>query len=187
MEFRLLGVAAAAGLLAACGAGGEVALSPLSRRVPDPPRAEGMCASLVYGLTCVAPRGYDLAEERSGPGLIMRYSSRADTPQEHSHLILRAYPATKRRLSWIVEENVMKPLRGAPGVSDLAMRQGSLGARRGLAVMARREDSTWRFVHKIFAFEREGTVFVAEHALPSSRAKLEARVLEDFVASLAFK
>ena len=186
MEFRLLGVAAAAALLAACGAGGEVALSPMAREAPDSPRAEGLCASLVYAVTCVAPRGWDLAEEGPGPGLIMRYASRADTPQERSHLILRAYPAGKRRLSWIVDENIVKVLR-ASGVSDLGVKPGNLGSRRGLAVMARRETGTWRFVHKLFAFEREGTVFVAEHVLPSSRSKSEGRVLEDFLESLAFK
>ena len=187
MEFRLLGPAAAAALLAACGAGGEVAVSPMARTAPDPPRAEGPCASLVYAMTCVSPRGWDLAEEGPGPGLIMRYASRADTPQERSHLILRAYPAVRRRLSWIVEENIVKPLRGGAGVSDLAVKPGSLGSRRGLAVMARQETGTWRFVHKIFAFEREGTVFVAEHVLPSSRSKSEGRVLEDFLESLAFR
>lgn len=148
---------------------------------------EGLCGSLVYALTCVAPAGYDLLEETPGPGLVMRYTSRAPTGAERSHLILRAYPLGDRKLSWVFEENAVKPLRAARGVTDLKVREGTLGARRGLALVARRDGETWSFVHRLFAFQREGVVFVVEHAVPASKAKAEGPVLEAFIASLAFR
>jgi len=148
---------------------------------------EGLCGSLVYGLTCVAPQGYDLLEETPGPGLVMRYTSREATGPERAHLILRAYPLRDRKLSWVFEENAVKPLRSADGVSDVRVKEGSLGARRGLALVARRDGASWSFVHKAFAFQREGVVFVVEHAVPAPKAKSQGAVLEDFVGSLAFR
>ncbi|MDE2292550.1 MAG: hypothetical protein KGL53_10750, partial [Elusimicrobia bacterium] len=74
--------------MAGCAATGDVAVSPLDRPVPDTPPPEGLCASLVYGLTCVAPRGYDLVQEGPGPGIVMRYASRSDVPAERAHLML---------------------------------------------------------------------------------------------------
>lgn len=162
-------------------------MSPLARRVPDERPMEGICGSLVYALTCVAPGGYDLLEEGPGPGLVMRYTSREATGVERAHLILRAYRLGDRKLSWVVDDNAVKPLKAAPGVSDVKLKEGSLGSRRGLAVVARREGEGWSFVHKLFAFQREGVVFIVEHAVPGPRAKSEASVLESFVASLAFR
>lgn len=173
--------------LGACVSPGEVALSPLSRAVPEEARAETVCASLVYDLTCMAPRGYDLAEERPGPGLVMRYSSREATPAERSHLILRAYPQGARKLTWIVEENIIKPLKRAPGTGAVEAREASLGPRRGLAVAARREGEAWAFMQFFFAFAERGTVFVVEHAVPATRAKAERGRLEGFVDSIAFR
>lgn len=187
MGLRLLTAVSAAVLLAGCGASGEVAVSPLARAVPEDPGRDALCASIVYGLTCVPPRAFDLAEERPGPGLIMRYSSRESTPPERSHLILRAYPLGRRKLSWVLEENVLGPLRGAPGVVEVKSREASLGPRRGYAVMARREGETWAYVELFFAFTERGTVFVTEHAVPATRAKSEKGVLEAFVDSIAFR
>lgn len=189
MGFHLLGAGAAALalLLAGCAGTPEAGLSPLARRVPDERPMEGICGSLVYALTCVAPRGYDLLEETAGPGLVMRYTSREATGPERAHLILRAYPLGERKLSWVFEENAAKPLRGAPGVSDVRVKEGSLGARRGLALVARRDGAGWSFAHKVFAFQREGVAFIVEHAVPAPKAKAQGSVLEDFVASLAFR
>ena len=187
MGLRLLTLLAASALLAGCGASGEVALSPLARQIPEEPGRDALCASLVYGLTCVAPRAYDLAEESPGPGLIMRYSSREATPPERSHLILRAYPLGRRKLSWVLEENVLGPLRAAPGVVEVKSREASLGPRRGYAVMARREGEPWAYMELFFAFSERGTVFVVEHAVPATRAKAEKGVLESFVDSVAFR
>lgn len=184
---RHLLTAGLAALLAACAGAPEVARSPLAREVPDERPPEGLCGSLVYALTCVEPRGYDLLEEGPGPGLVMRYTSREPTGTERSHLILRAYPLGARKLSWVLEENVVRPLRAAPGVLDVKVREGSLGSRRGLAVVARREGPGWTFLHKLFAFQREGTVFVVEHAVPAPKAKPEGSALEAFVESLAFR
>lgn len=183
MGFYLLGII----LLAGCAAVPEIALSPLARRVPEERPLEGLCGSLVYALTCVAPQGYDLLEESPGPGLVMRYTSREGTPAERAHLILRAYPLRERKLSWVFEENAVKPLRAAAGVSDVRVKEGSLGARRGLALVARRDGGSWSFAHKAFAFQREGVVFVVEHAVPSSKATAQGGVLQDFVASMAFR
>lgn len=189
MGLRLLRAAAALAALGLAGCAGtpEAALSPLARRVPDERPMEGLCGSLVYGLTCVAPAGYDLLEEGPGPGLVMRYTSRAPTGAERSHLILRAYPLGGRKLSWVFEENAVKPLRAAAGVSEVRVKEGALGARRGLALLARRDGGSWSFLHKLFAFQREGVVFVVEHAVPAPKAKSEGSILEDFVASLAFR
>lgn len=174
-------------LLAGCAGNSEVGVSPLARRVPDERPMEGPCGSLVYALTCVAPAGFDLLEASPGPGLVMRYTSREATGPERSHLILRAYPLDARKLSWVFEENAVKPLRGAPGVSDVKVKEASLGSRRGLALIARRDGGSWTFVHKLFAFQREGVVFIVEHAVPASQARSEGPVLEAFVSSLAFK
>lgn len=187
MGLHLLAAVALAGLLAGCAGTPEAARSPLAREVPDERPPEGLCGSLVYGLTCVEPRGYDLLEEGPGPGLVMRYTSREPSGTERAHLILRAYPLGTRKLSWVVEENVVRPLRSSSGVSDVRVREGSLGARRGLAVLARRDGPGWAFLHKLFAFQREGTVFVVEHAVPEPKAKPEGSVLEAFVTSLAFR
>ncbi|MBI5598070.1 MAG: hypothetical protein HY928_18465 [Elusimicrobia bacterium] len=187
MGFRLLALLAAAAALSGCGASGEVAVSPLARPIPEEPGRDVLCASIVYGMTCVAPRGFDLAEERPGPGLIMRYSSRETTPPERSHLILRAYPLGRRKLSWVLEENILGPLRKAPGVAEVKSREASLGPRRGYAVMARRAGETWAFTELFFAFSERGTVFVTEHAAPATRAKAEKGLLEAFVDSIAFR
>lgn len=162
-------------------------MSPLSRRVPDERPMEGICGSLVYALTCVAPGGYDLLEDGPGPGLVMRYTSREATGPERAHLILRAYRLGDRKLSWVFDDNAVKPLKAAAGVVDVKVKEGSLGARRGLALVARREGEGWSFLHKLFAFQREGVVFIVEHAVPGPRAKSEAPVLDAFVASLAFR
>lgn len=181
------GAAALALLLTGCAGTSEVALSPLARKVPEERPMEGLCGSLVYALTCVAPAGYDLLEESPGPGLVMRYTSREGSGPERSHLILRAYPLGARKLSWVFEENAVKPLKAAAGVSDVRVKEGSLGARRGLALVAKRDGGSWSFLHKLFAFQREGVVFVVEHAVPAPKAKAQGSVLEDFVASLAFR
>ncbi|MBI3299354.1 MAG: hypothetical protein HYZ75_14400 [Elusimicrobia bacterium] len=184
MGQRLVSLALAASL-AGCASTGEVALAPVLRDVPEDPRPETLCASLVYGLTCVSPRGYDLTEEHPGPGPVMRYSSREATAPERSHLILRAYPMGKRKLSWIVDENILKPLERVAG--DVKMREASLGPRRGLALAAKREGETWAYVQMFFAFAQRDTVFVIEHAVPATRAKAEREVLETFVDSIAFR
>ena len=184
MGFRLLAVVA---FLAGCAGTPETQWSPLVRRVPDDRPPDGPCGSLVYGLTCVAPEGYDLLESSPGPGLVMRYTSRETTGPERAHLILRAYPQGSRKLSWVVEENAVKPLGRAEGVGEVQVKEASLGSRRGLAVVARRDGGSLAFVHKVFAFQREGTVFIVEHAVPAPKERATRRVLEDFVASLAFR
>lgn len=186
MGQRLLTITLAAGL-AACASSGEVGLSPLSRGVPEESRPETLCASLVYDLTCVPPRGFDLAEERPGPGLVMRYSSREATPAERSHIIMRAYPLSRRKLSWIVDENIIKPLRHAHGMGKIGIHEAALGPRRGLAIAVRREGETWAFMQFFFAFAERDTVFVVEHTVPAPRAKSERGKLEGFIDSIAFR
>ncbi|MBI5244029.1 MAG: hypothetical protein HY922_10195 [Elusimicrobia bacterium] len=191
MEIHLLILFCAFFALACAGPPKPIAAPPPKPRLPAESLRHG-CSSSQYRLVCGLPEGFVVTQQGPGPGTVLTLLKRSPTAAEGPGLKVRVIPLKGRTLKAFAAGRIVAPLSKAAGVSNLRVRQATLGGRAGHEVTLTRAYASGRVSWRIFCFRSGADAFIVEYTVPldsaaaARPAKPEPDVLSAFVASFRF-